>query len=135
MSDYETLLEAAMEKVPKDKGTGERFVMPSAHAVIQGSKTIVMNFAEITGTLRREPDHLFKFLLKELATKGAIESGRAVFQGKFPSALINRKLETYTKLYVFCHACTRPDTKMVKMDRFLFVKCEACGAKHQVNRI
>lgn len=135
MENYDKLLDAALEKVPKDTGTGERFVMPTSNAMIQGSRTIVVNFAEIASSFRREPDHIFKFLLKELATKGEMEGTKAVFQGKFASTVINRKLELYAKMYVLCPACTRPDTKIARMDRFSFIKCEACGAKHQVSKV
>jgi translation initiation factor 2 subunit 2 len=109
--------------------------MPTAQAMIQGSRTMISNFSEISSAFRREPDHILKFLLKELATKGGMEGNKAVFQGKFSPPMVNRKLELYAKLYVFCPACGKPDTKIMKVDRFDFIKCEACGAKHQVSKV
>ena len=133
--DYENLLQRAMKKVPKEKGSGERFETPKAKVFISGSRTTILNFGEIASNLRREPAHLMKFLLKELATKGDIEGQKATFQGTFSDYVINNKIESYTKSYVICPECGKPDSKLLRMDRQFIVKCEACGAKHPVSRV
>jgi translation initiation factor 2 subunit 2 len=133
--DYEKLLDRGLKKVPKETGSGERFEIPKAKVLISGSRTTILNFSEISSRLRREPGHLMKFLLKELATKGEIEGQKATFQGTFSDFVIKNKIESYVKIYVTCPECTKPDTKILKTDRQFFVKCEACGAKHPVSRV
>ena len=130
---YEELLKRGLSKVPKKAESGDRFVIPKARVQPAGARTIIVNFYEIASGLRRDPPHLLKFLLKELATKGDLEPKRLIVLGKFPEVLINRKVEMYVKQYVMCPECSRPDTRLVKEDKYWFMVCEACGAKHPVS--
>ncbi|MBI4020118.1 MAG: translation initiation factor IF-2 subunit beta [Candidatus Aenigmarchaeota archaeon] len=134
MDDYEQLLKSAMEKIPHREGTGERFEMPRAQAMISGQRTIITNFKDVADKLRRDPKHLQKFLLKELATSGELEPQGLVVLGNFSSDMVNRKLDAYVKAYVLCPECKRPDTRIIKEDVYHFLKCEACGAKHPVSK-
>ena len=134
--DYEKLLNRGLKKVPlKERDSGERFEIPKAQVFISGSRTSILNLGEIASTLRRGPAHIMKFLLKELATKGEIEGSKATFQGVFSNHVINSKIESYVRIYVTCPECGKPDSKLVKVDRQYFVKCEACGARHPVSRV
>ena len=132
---YESLLDEAFKKLPKKAEGGERFEMPKAKIHPAGAKTIISNFTEIANTFRRKPDHLLKFLLKELATKGELQGSNLTVQGRFRGEIVNKKLENYAKEYVFCYECGKPDTKIIKEDRYYFLKCEACGAKHVIKRV
>src|SRR3989344_4125897 len=58
---YEELLKRAMEKLPKERGSGERFEMPRVEGNTQGNSTIIKNFGEIATKLRRDPKHILKF--------------------------------------------------------------------------
>jgi len=133
--NYESMLDEAFKKLPKKGEGSERFEMPKAKVLPDGAKTIIMNFTEIAGTFRRENDHLLKFLLKELATKGDLQGAKLTVQGRFRSEMVDRKLDNYAKEYVFCQECGKPDTKIIKEDRYYFLKCEACGAKHVIKRV
>jgi translation initiation factor 2 subunit 2 len=135
MQTYEKLLDMAFERLPKRSEDSDRFQMPRANIQPAGARTIIINFIEIASTFRREPDHLQKFILKELATSGELQSGRLVVQGKFRPEVVDKKIELYAKEYVLCPDCNRPDTKFVREDRFLFLKCEACGSKHALKKI
>lgn len=135
MQSYEKLLDQAFGKLPKRSESGERFQMPRASILPDGARTIITNFVEISNALRRKSDHLQKFLLKELATSGELQGNRLVVQGRFRSDVVNRKIELYAKEYVFCPDCGKPDTKFMKDDRYLFLKCEACGSKHVVKKV
>lgn len=133
--DYEKLLKRGISKVPQKKDSGERFEVPKAHAQKQGARTAVTNFYEITKALRREPDHLLKFLLKELATScDAKDDKKVVVLGNFSGEQIDKKIELYINQYVICPECGKPDTKLVREDRFLFLVCEACGARHSIGK-
>jgi len=132
---YETLLEKAYEKLPKVETATDRFRIPIVETMIQGNQTIIKNFSQISETLRRDPKHLLKYLTRELATPAGLDNTRAVFQSKLPQRLIQQKLESYAKEYVFCKECGQPDTQLIREDRITFLKCEACGAKASAKAI
>jgi translation initiation factor 2 subunit 2 len=93
---------------------------------------VLRNFIDITDKLRRDPQHLLQFMLKELGTPGNIEGRRAVFKAKISTQQINDKIQMYTETYVICSECGLPDTKMLKDGRTLMLECEACGARRPI---
>jgi translation initiation factor 2 subunit 2 len=134
--DYETLLKRGLENTPKTAIRSERWEIPKSIAMKDGLKTILSNFYDIANDLRRDPEHLLKFLLKQLATSCDSKDGkRVVIWGNFSAEAVNRKIEIYVKGFVLCPECGKPDTKLVKEDKFSFVVCEACGARHPVGKI
>ncbi len=130
---YEELLDEAYKNIPELKITSERFEIPKAQSIIQGNKTIITNFLKIAQTFRRDPDHFQKYLLRELATPGNIDGPRLIINRKISSSLINQKIEQYAKDFVICKECGKPDTTLNKEDRFTYVRCQACGARHYIN--
>jgi len=131
MENYEKLLSDAYKKVKPIKATA-RFEIPKVEGHLEGTKTILTNLQQITSQLRREPTHLLKFLLRELATSGAFKQNRVILQRKISSAKINEKIQEYANEFVICKECKKPDTEFIKDHKFLFVHCLACGAKHSV---
>jgi len=130
--DYMALLNRAKEVLPETIENHERFEIPELDILQEGKITVFRNYIDVTDKLRRDPQHLLQFLLRELGTPGNIEGRRAVFKAKISSASINEKIETYTETYVICSECGLPDTKMVKEDRTLILECEACGARRSI---
>ena len=131
--DYMALLNRAKEQLPEVVENHERFVIPEGDVIQEGKTTFIKNFIDIAETLRREPQHLLQFLLRELGTPGTIEGRRAILKAKISTSQINDKIRTYAETFVICSECGRPDTKMVKEDRTLILECEACGAHRPVN--
>jgi len=132
MENYESMLEQAYAKIKPIEHNGERFEIPKIEGHFEGKKTIITNFYQIASYIRRNPEHFQKFMLKELATSGQKEGDRLILNNKVPSAKINLKIEEYVKEFVVCKECGKPDTELVKQDRFTFINCLACGAKHSV---
>jgi translation initiation factor 2 subunit 2 len=132
METYENLLDEAYKKVKKVEGSSERFEIPKVEGHFEGKKTILTNFIQIASYIRRSPAHFQKYLLKELAVSGQIEGERLSLNMKVPSAKITQKIEDYAKEFVICKECGKPDTELTKEERFMFIKCLACGAKHAV---
>ncbi len=132
MNSYEELLEKAYTEVKHSDTSSKRFDIPKAEGRFEGKKTIITNFFQIASYLRRNPEHFQKFMLKEIAASGQREGERLVLNNKIPSAKINQKVEEYTKEFVLCKECGKPDTEILKEDRMSFVHCLACGAKHSV---
>ena len=132
MSEYEELLKRIKKDLPNNITSGERFEIPKAKGHIEGNKTIISNFNQIVDDLQRDPQHILKFLQRELATPAEIDGPRLILKRKIISQLINEKIEQYAKSFVICKECGKPDTKMVKEDGFSFLKCTACGAKQPI---
>lgn len=111
---------------------GDRFKIPKADIFYEGNTTVIRNYDKVTSTLNRESEHLLKYLLNNLGTAGELVSGRAVFQGKIPPKTVQDKIEEYVDIYVMCSECNRPDTHLVKKDRMMLIRCDACGAFRSV---
>lgn len=134
MDDYISGLERAMKSMPATQGTKGRFVLPTPKVFYEGKTTVLENFRAIADTLNRDPDHLMKYLLQEMGTAGKIEGPRGIFQGKFSEQAITRQIESYFEEYVVCTECRLPDTHLIKSDRILMLKCDACGAHRPVRK-
>lgn len=130
--NYEELLKRAESKIPKKISQKERFEIPLVKGHIEGTKTIIKNFFQIASALHRDPQHLLKYLLRELAAPGNIDGQRLVLGKKISSGVINEKIEKYANEFVICKDCKKPDTQLIKEGRVLLLKCTACGAKHPI---
>ena len=87
---------------------------------------------EIVDALRREENHLYKFLLQELGTAGSVDKRRLVLQGRVPEKKINERIKSYIETFIVCQECNRPDTSFLRTGRTLNLHCEACGAKRPI---
>jgi len=134
MEDYKSLLEKAYEKI-KPIEAKERFEIPEIESHLEGNKTIISNFVQISAQLRRKPEHVEKFFEKELACQGKIDGNRLILIKKIPQKKLMEKLKVYVEKYVICRECKKPDTELIKEKDFYFIHCLACGAKHSIPKI
>ena len=131
--DYDKLLERAREGLEDVMQNADRFSPPVPEILHEGSKkTIIRNFSEIVDALRRDENHLYKFLIQELATAGSVNNRRLVLQGRVPAKKINERIKLYIDTFVVCQECNRPDTSFLRVGRTLNLHCEACGAKRPI---
>tara|TARA_Y100000034_G_scaffold76367_1_gene91719 strand:+ start:225 stop:635 length:411 start_codon:yes stop_codon:yes gene_type:complete len=130
-TNYEKLLDQAYKNIKPIKHS-ERFEVPKIQGHLEGTKTILTNLPQIASYLRRDIDHILKFLLKSLATSGAIKNNRVILQRKISSQKINEKIDDYVKEFVLCKECNKPDSELLRDKGFSFMRCLACGAKHSV---
>jgi translation initiation factor 2 subunit 2 len=133
--DYRKMLDEAYSELPPSVFEHKRFEVPRPSVTVSGSRTIFHNFGEICDVINRNPNHVLKFLSKEMATAAAMEGGRVIFQGRFEAETLNRLIKRYVGQYVTCPICRRPDTKIVREKRLYFLECEACGARSPVRPI
>ncbi|MBI5804319.1 translation initiation factor IF-2 subunit beta [Candidatus Pacearchaeota archaeon] len=130
--EYETMLDEAYKKIKLVTTSSERFEIPKVTGHISGNNTIISNINHIAGYLRRPVEHLTKFLQKELAVFGRIDNGRLSLKTKLNSAKVNEKISKYSKEFVECSVCGKPDTEIVSEKGIKFKHCLACGAKSPV---
>jgi translation initiation factor 2 subunit 2 len=133
--NYDDLLKRACEQMPEVQVKKERLELPRIMIQTVGMRTIINNFKEIADALDRDPQHLLKFLTREMATAATFHESRAIFQGKFRSDSFERLLQRYLEGYVICPVCKRPDTRLVKEKRLSFLVCNACGAKSSIKQL
>lgn len=133
--DYIALLKRAKQSLPKIAEAKQRFEIPKVRGHIEGNKTIVSNFMHIVKVLHSKPEHVLKFLQRELATPGEIKQDMLILGSKVAASRLNNKINLYAKMYVICKECHKPDTELIKEHGVLMIKCHACGAKHSVRGI
>lgn len=130
--DYESLLDRAKDQLPDDIKAGERFEVPKVKGHLQGNKTVINNWFDIAKTLDRKPEHLLKYVQKEMASPGEIIKNSVIFGSKLPASKINEKLVQYADEFVFCKTCGKPETKLSKEASAIIMTCHACGARNTV---
>jgi len=133
--DYKKLLDRAWDNLPEKVKSHERFEMPQVVTFLEGNQTIIKNLNEIADRLGRSQEHIFTYLLKELASRGSIEASRAIIQRPLRRDIINKKIEDYANEYVLCHECKKPDTKITELEGQKIIKCDACGGWWPFRRI
>jgi len=133
--NYEKLLKRARSQIPEVVSKRERLELPKINLSVIGMRTIAYNFKEIAEALNRDPQHMLKFLTREMATAATMQESRVIFQGKFSRETLKRLIQRYMESFVICPVCKRPDTNIVKEKRLSFLVCEACGAKSSVRQL
>jgi len=132
MESYQVLLERARSKLPPVRTGGERFQVPEPDMMTDGKNTVIRNFQEIAGVLRREPAHVIGYLAKEFGCPGVLDLPRGVLKSRLTKDQLAQRMREYTAKYVICSECKRPDTHLQKEGRFTLLICEACGAQRPV---
>jgi translation initiation factor 2 subunit 2 len=133
--NYDDLLKKACAQMPQVSAKHERLELPRLMVNTVGMRTIISNFKEVADALDRDPQHILKFLTREMATAATFPDSRAIFQGKFRRESFERLLQRYLDSYVVCPICKRPDTRIVKEKRLSFLVCNACGAKSSIKQL
>lgn len=131
--NYEDMLKTAQELRPKSALQRDRFEVQKIQGHVEGNKTVLSNFVAIAQHIRRDRDHLLKYMLKELATPGIMRSGEFVLGRKISSAIINEKIRKYVDAFVICPSCGLPDTDLVRdVKTGTAIVCNGCGTKTQI---
>lgn len=130
--DYKSLLKRGIKDLPESVLKHERFEIPRVCGHIQGNRTIISNFYQIASALERPPEHLLKYVLKELATSGELTKSAMIMGRKISASVVNEKIAKYATEFVLCNLCKRPDTKLLKENKITVMQCLACGARRPI---
>ena len=130
--EYESLLERARERIPKNISERSRWTMPEPEILIEGNQTILRNFSASVDAMARAATHGAQVLMIDRGTSGNREQVRVLFKGRVPPKRIKEKIVLYVKTYILCNQCRAPDTRFIKEDRTTLLKCQACGATRPV---
>lgn len=133
--NYEALLDKAYTELPDIVKEKVRFQKPEVASIVQGRVTVITNLGEISKQLNRETDMLAKYFLSEMGTSGEYDNQRLTLKGAFRPLILQEKFDNFINQYVLCPECGRPDTKILHERRIHFLKCEACGSRHPLNKL
>ena len=133
--EYQEMLARARKRMPESVLEKARFEVMKVRGHFQGNRTCIANFYQIASSFNREPQHLFKYILRELATPGELRKPEALIGAKIGASRINEKIWKYANEFVLCRDCGKPDTKLTNDSHGASLKCMACGAKHPVKGV
>ena len=132
LQNYNDLLEKAYEKIPENVKKLSRFEIPKVELRIESRNTYITNFNKIINTLNRDKKHFIGIFLKKAGTMGEIRGQQLFLKGIHKEASLNKLIEQYSKTYVLCDICNKPDTEIQREGKKLFLKCTACGAREEI---
>ena len=132
LKNYNELLEKAYDKIPENVKKSSRFEIPKVKLRFESKNTFITNFNNIINSLNRDRRHFTGMFLKKLGTMGEIRGQQLFLKGQYKEQVLNKQIEIYTRLYVLCDICNKPDTDMQREGKKLFLRCGACGARNEI---
>jgi translation initiation factor 2 subunit 2 len=125
LNNYDELLNKAVKK-------SSRFEIPKVELRIESRNTFITNFFKIISTLNRDRKHFLGIFLKTVGTMGEVRGQQLFLKGQYKDQVLNKLIENYTKTYVLCKICNKPDTEIQREGKKLYLKCTACGAREEI---
>ena len=132
INNYDELIDKAYEKIPDNVKKLSRFEIPKVETRIEAKNTYITNFNKIINTLNRDRKHFIGVFLKKVGTMGEIRGQQLFLKGIYKEQVLNRLIEQYSKLYVLCRICNKPDTNIQREGKKNYLKCTACGAREEI---
>lgn len=132
INNYDELLDKAYEKIPENARKLSRFEIPKVELRIESRNTFITNFNKIISTLNRDRKHFLGVFLKKAGTMGEVRGQQLFLKGQYKDQVLNKLIENYTKTYVLCRICNKPDTQIQREGKKLYLKCTACGAREEI---
>jgi len=133
--DYNKLLERAHNALKNRKTDDERFKIPDIEVLGQGKKTFLKNAGIIAKTLKREPQHIMKFFIKETGVPADFDGTKIILNGSFNTFKLTQAYQKYITEFILCKQCNKPDTVLISEKGVNVMKCEACGAINPVRKL
>ena len=133
LRNYDELLEKAYEKIPDNVKKSSRFQIPKVEIRIEAKNTYITNFNKIINILNRDRKHFIGIFLKKAGTMGELRGQQLFLKGTYKEQVLDKLIEQYSKTYVLCRICNKPDTEIQREGKKLFLKCTACGAREEIN--
>lgn len=126
-------------KIPIERSNADpfyRYQMDEVKVKIEGRgngiKTIITNLTAISHALKRNPEHILRFLGYELGsqTKSEKSENRYTINGAHEVGCMQSQIYDFIDKYVMCTQCKNPETFYVLKDgKTLHRECYACGYK------
>ena len=132
INNYQELLDNGYENIPDNVKKLSRFEIPKVQIRIEAKNTYITNFNKIINTLNRDRKHFIVEFLKKVGTMGEMRGQHLFLKGVYKEQVLNRLIELYSKTFVLCKICNKPDTEIQREGKKKFLKCTACGAHEEI---
>ena len=132
INNYDELIDKAYEKIPDNVKKLSRFVIPKVELRNEAKYTYITNFNKIINALMRDRKHFIGVFLKKVGTMGEIRGQQLFLKGVYKEQVLNRLIQQYSKTYVLCRICNKPDTDIQREGKKNYLKCTACGAREEI---
>ncbi len=132
INNYQELLDKGYENIPDNVKKLSRFEIPKVQIRIEAKNTYITNFNKIINTLNRDRKHFIVEFLKKVGTMGEMRGQHLFLKGVYKEQVLNRLIELYSKTFVLCKICNKPDTEIQREGKKKFLKCTACGAHEEI---
>lgn len=132
INNYQELLDKGYKNIPDNVKKLSRFEIPKVQIRIEAKNTYITNFNKIINTLNRDRKHFIVEFLKKIGTMGEMRGQHLFLKGVYKEQVLNRLIELYSKTYVLCKICNKPDTEIQREGKKKFLKCTACGAHEEI---
>lgn len=133
---YENLLKRAVHILRNNDNTQAKIKLPLEVKREYGNKTL-MNLVELSTILKRDPEHIKKYIFSELATNGSVNAkGELLMKGNYTKPKIQDVLRLYIEHFMVCTSCDAVlNTEIVRENRMYSLKCNNCGSSKNVGNI
>ena len=138
LNDYAKLLDRIFCSTRNNSTRKKTHLDPPIIERVGTKKVIWKNFNETANTIKRDPDHIFKYFLVELSTTGSIDlNKRFLIKGIFNRQNIEKILLEYIKKYVTCNTCKGVNSVITRhvSSRIDMLHCNSCNAERSVDQI
>ena len=132
---YDNMLHAAYKSLGDH--TKERLkTRPPVVSMHGGKHCILDNFSDICQDIKRDSEHLMKFILSEFNSSGSINGeGAMVITGKFRPAAFEKVIRNYILHFVLCPNCRSPNTEIIRKKRLDYINCSHCTSSVAIQGI
>lgn len=126
--DIDYLLDRVYSSFTLDKG---RIKPPPPIFEKKDRKSYVHNFMDICKAIHQDPEDVRRYISRELRMETSFkETGSLKIDGTATTAvIIEDHLANYIREYVMCKSCKSCKTETQKIDRVVYLVCNACKAK------
>ncbi len=126
MSDWNSI-DTPYDEILNDLPEDMRDNFPDVDIIVQSGETIILNFNSIITQIKRESNHLKKFISSELGVKTSIKGTQLVIKSKLDKNRITQTLKIYIDKFIICDNCGKPDTILKGNKKNMKITCAACG--------
>ena len=112
-----------------------RYTMPKIVIKYEGQKTILQNIKDISKSLNRPEEYIYKYIGYELGTNVILKDNIVKINGVFSNEKIQELIFNFINNYVLCTSCNNPETTIEKYSKQLKLLCKSCGHTSSTNSL
>jgi len=122
------------KKVENDRENIKKYYPKRPNVVRQNRKTYITNFSELCKHCNRPENSIKSFIDERLQTPSSIKNDKLCIDNMFKEEQIFDVIFKYVDTYVRCpeELCGSGLTELVRENRLLYLKCNACNSKKSV---